>query len=128
MKYKVVIETKSRSLCGTVTAQLEPTYKHVSIPSGAYATPADFCRKALDGLKDLARDDVERDIDELGMDAARAGFEAGRDKYYCVRLYAVDADGEMVNPRRANAHKGFWTSKVFGQEYVTRRSARIRCK
>ena len=37
MKYKVVIETKSRSLCGTVTAQLEPTYKHVSIPSGAYA-------------------------------------------------------------------------------------------
>ena len=121
MKYKVIVETKSRSLCGTVTAQLEPTYKYVSIPSGAYATPADFCRKALDGLKDLARDDVERDIDELGMDTARADFDAGRDKYYSVRLYAVDADGEPINPRRADAHKGFWTSKVFEQEYVTRR-------
>lgn len=118
MKYEVVIETKSRSLCGTVTAQLEPTYKYVSIPSGMYATPADFCRKALDGLKDLARDDIERAIDEAGMDAARAGFEAGRDKYYCVRLFAVDADGEMVNPRRADAHKGVWASKVFEQEYV----------
>lgn len=118
MKYKVVIETKSRSLRGYCTAQLEPTYKHVSIPSGAYATPADFCRKALDGLKDLARDDIERAIDKAGMDAARAGFEAGRDKYYCVRLYAVDADGEMVNPRRADAHKGVWASKVFEQEYV----------
>lgn len=120
MKYKVIVETKSRSLCGTVTAQLEPTYKHVSIPSGAYATPADFCRKALDGLKDLARDDIERAIDEAGVDAARAGFEAGRDTYYSIRLYAVDADGEMVNPRRADAHKGFWTSKVFYGEYDRR--------
>lgn len=117
MKYKVVIETKSLSLCGTVTAQLEPTYKHVSIPSGMYATPADFCRKALDGLKDLARDDIERAIDEAGVDAARASFGTGRDKYYSVRLYAVDADGEMVNPRRADAHKGLWASKVFFGEY-----------
>ena len=120
MKYKVVIETKSRSLYGTVTAQLEPTYKYVNVPSGMYATPADFCRKALDGLKDLARDDIERDIDEAGMDAARASFGTGRDKYYSVRLYAVDADGEMVNPLRADAHKGFWTSKVFHGEYDRR--------
>lgn len=121
MKYEVVIETKSRSICGAVATQLKATNKYVSIPSGAYATPADFCRKALDGLKDLARDDIERAIDEAGVDVARAGFEAGRDTYYSIRLYAVDADGEMVNPRRADAHKGFWTSKVFGQEYVTRR-------
>jgi hypothetical protein len=73
-------------------------------------------RAAMDSIKDLARDDVERDVDELGMDAARAGFEAGRDKYYCVRLYAVDADGEPSNPRRADAHKGVWASKAFEQE------------
>lgn len=118
MKYEVVIETKSRSMCGTVPAQLEPTCKYVSIPFGMYATPADFCRKALDGLKDLARDDIERAIDEAGMDAARAGFEAGRDKYYSIRLYAVDADCEPINPRRADAHKSVWASKVFEQEYV----------
>lgn len=118
MKYEVVIGTKSRSMCGAVTTLLKATNKYVSIPSGAYATSADFCRKALDGLKDLARDDIERDIDEAGVDAARAGFEAGRDKYYSIRLYAVDADGEMVNPRRADAHKGVWASKVFEQEYV----------
>lgn len=117
MKYEVVIETKRRSMCGAVATQLKETNKYVSIPSGAYATPADFCRKALDGLKDLARDDIERAIDEAGVDAARAGFEAGRDTYYSIRLYAVDADGEIINPRRADAHKGFWTSKIFCGEY-----------
>lgn len=117
MKYKVVIETKSRSLCGTVTAQLEPTYKYVSVPCGMYATPADFCRKALDGLKDLARDDIERAIDETGIDATRGSFGTGRDTYYSVRLYAVNADGEPINPRRADAHKGLWTSQVFCGEY-----------
>lgn len=117
MKYKVIVETKSRSLCGTVTAQLEPTYKYVNVPSGMYATPADFCRKALDGLKDLARDDIERAIDETGIDATRDSFGTGRDKYYSVRLYAVNADGELINPQRVDARKGFWTSQVFCGEY-----------